>query len=104
MSAKGLQTTTDKVKVVQSAPPPQDVSQLKSFIGLVNYCGKFLPDLSGVLAPLYKLLQKETKWSWGTQQQKSFDEVKTLLTSDCLLVHYDPNKELILACNASPYG
>ena len=35
---------------------------------------------------------------------KSFDEVKKLLTSDCLLVHYDPNKELILASDASPYG
>ena len=50
------------------------------------------------------MLQKETKWSWGAEQQKSFDEVKKLLASDCLLVHYDPNKELILACDASPYG
>ena len=104
VSAKGLQPTADKVEAVQSTPPPQDVSQLKSFIGLVNYYGKFLPDLSNVLAPLYKLLQKETKWSWGAEQQKSFDEVKKLLTSDCLLAHYDPNKELILACDASPYG
>ena len=57
-----------------------------------------------VLAPLYMLLQKETKWSWGAEQQKSFNEVKKLLTSDCLLVHYDPNKEFLLACDASPYG
>ena len=63
VSAKGLQPTADKIEAVQSAPPPQDVSQIKSFIGLVNYYGKFLPDLSNVLAPLYKLLHKETKWS-----------------------------------------
>jgi hypothetical protein len=44
------------------------------------------------------------KWSWGAEQQKSFDEVNKLLTSYCLLVHYDPNKELILVCDASPYG
>ena len=60
--------------------------------------------MSSVLAPLYSLLQKDKKWSWGKEQQKSFDDVKRLLTSECLLVHYDPSKELILACDASPYG
>ena len=62
ITAQGLQPTLDKVKAVQNAPAPQDVSQLKSLIGLVNYYGKFLPDLSSVLAPLYRLFQKGTKW------------------------------------------
>ena len=34
----------------------------------------------------------------------AFEEIKSKLTSDCVLVHYDPTKELILACDASPYG
>ena len=38
------------------------------------------------------------------EQQKAFEEVKKLLSSECLLAHYDPNKELLLACDASPYG
>lgn len=80
------------------------MSQLKSFLGLVNYYGKFLPHLSNTLAPLYRLLQKETPWSWGREQEKSFQSAKAQLTSDCVLVHYDPEKELILACDASPYG
>lgn len=54
ISAEGLRPTLEKVKAVQSAPAPQDVTQLKSFLGLVNYYGKFLPDLSHVLAPLYR--------------------------------------------------
>ena len=56
ITEKGLQPTAEKVEAVQSAPAPQDISQLKSFIGLVNYYGKFLPDLSTVLSPLYRLL------------------------------------------------
>ena len=69
ITAQGLQPTLDKVKAVQNAPAPQKVSQLKSFIGLVNYYGKFLSDLSSVLAPLYRLFQKGTKWVWGDEQQ-----------------------------------
>ena len=69
ITAQGLQPTLDKVKAVQNAPAPQEVSQLKSFIGLVNYYGKFLPDLSSVLAPFYRLFQKGTKWVWGDEQQ-----------------------------------
>ena len=101
ISAQGIQRTVDKVNAIQEAPKPQDVSQLRSFIGLVNYYSKFLPDVSSVLAPLYRLVQKDKKWSWGKEQQKSFDEVKRLLTSESLLVHYDPSKE---ACDASQYG
>ena len=104
ISAAGLQPTTAKVEAIQRAPAPTDVSQLKSFLGLINYYGKFLPNLSSVLAPMYRLLQKESTWIWSDEQQKSFNMVKSLLTSDRLLVHYDPSKKLILACDASPYG
>ena len=104
ISAEGLQPTTEKVRAVHSAPAPENVTQLKSFLGLINYYGKFLPDLSEVLAPMYRLLQKETTWSWGQAQTKAFQKVKAMLTSDCVLVHYDPTKELLLACDASPYG
>ena len=71
-------------------------------MGLVNYYGKFLPNLSSVLAPLHALLQKGAQWKWGVQQEKVFFTVKSQLTSDCLLVHFDPQKPL--TCDASPYG
>ena len=58
ISAQGIQPTTEKVEAIQKAPEPSDVTQLRSFLGAVNYYQKFLPDLSTVLAPLYKLLQR----------------------------------------------
>ena len=104
ISASGLQPTDKKVKALKEAPVPRNVSQLKSFLGLLNYYGKFVPRLSTVLAPLHTLLQKKTTWSWGPGQQAAFDKVKALLTSDSVLAHYDQNKPLLLACDASPYG
>lgn len=104
ITAEGLCPVEDKVRAIKEAPSPKNVTELRSFLGMVNYYGKFLQDLSKVLAPLYKLLHNDTKWQWGTQQEKAFQEVKELLQSAKLLVHYDPDKEIVLSCDASPYG
>ena len=104
ISADGLCPSEEKIRDIAEAPASRNVAQLRSFLGLVNYYGKFLPQLSSTLSPLYKLLQKHAKWIWGPEQEKSFRSTKTQLTSSCLLVHFDPDKELILSCDASPYG
>ena len=103
-SGQGLQPTDEKIQAVKNAPAPTDVTQLKSFLGLLNYYSKFLPNLSNTLAPLYRLLLKKTKWCWGSEQIEAFQTAKESLTFDCLLVHFDPAQKLVLACDASPYG
>ena len=104
ISSEGLQPTPSKIKAIVEAPTPKDVTQLRSFLGLVNYYSKFLPRSSSLLAPLYQLLQKAQKWIWGEAQTKAFREAKEALTSSKVLTHYDPDQELILDCDASPYG
>ena len=104
ISARGLQPLASKVRAIADAPPPTNVSQLKSFIGMVNYYGRFLPDLATLLAPLYSLLQSSRQWSWMEPQRKAFSQAKELLTASALLTHFDPKKPVILACDASPYG
>ena len=104
ITKEGLQPTESKVRAVAHAPVPTRVSELRSFLGLINYYGKFVPHLSTTAAPLYSLLQKNTPWHWSTAQQSAFDEIKGLLQSSDLLVHFDPHKEIILSCDASPYG
>ena len=104
ISAEGIQPTQEKVRAIAEAPAPNNVSQLRSFLGVVNYYAKFLPNLSTALAALYRLLQKKAKWTWDADQKEAFSEAKTRLTSSCVLVHYDAEKELVLSCDASPYG
>ncbi len=60
---KGVHPTAEKVKAIQDAPTPKDVTQLRSFLGILTYYGKFLPNLASNLTPLYKLLAKSKKWS-----------------------------------------
>ena len=93
VSADGLQPTKERVRAISEAPAPPKVTQLRSFLGVVNYYSKFLPNLSTMSAPLYRRLQKQTKWIWDAEQDKTFHEAKTHLTSECLLIHYDPQKQ-----------
>ncbi len=104
ISKDGLQPMDRKIRALRDAPVPRNVSQLKSFLGMLNYYNTFLPNHSHNLAPLHKLLQKNTPWIWGPEHQEAFDTAKVTLTSDKTLAHFDPEKELILACDASPYG
>ena len=60
ISADGLQPTKEKVRAISEAPAPLNVTQLRSFLGVVNYYSMFLPNLSTMLAPFYKLLRKQT--------------------------------------------
>ena len=101
---EGLHPTAEKVRAIQEARKPQNVSELRSFFGIINYYNRFLPNLSTILAPLYRLLQKDVKWMWGQEQEEAFSAAKEALQDDSLLVHYDESKPLILACDASQYG
>ena len=104
ISQQGLHPSDSKVAAVVNAPAPTNVTELRSLLGLVNYYGKFLPNLASILAPLYKLLQKGASWHWGGEQKEALAEVKRLLQSPNQLVHFDGSKPLVLACDASPYG
>ena len=104
ITADGLCPLADKGRAIKEAPSPKNVAELRSFLGMVNYYGKFMPDVSKVLSPLYKLLHIDTRWQWHEEQEAAFKKVKELLHSAPLLVHYDPAKEITLSCDASPYG
>lgn len=62
VSKEGIQPMDDKVEAITNAPSPTNVSELKSYLGLINYYQKFPPNLSSLLAPLHRLLQKVAVW------------------------------------------
>ena len=71
---------------------------------MVNYRGKFIPNLSSVLYPLNQLLRKDKPWKWTQRCQQAFQAAKDSLTSSKLLVHFDSKLPVILECDASQYG
>ena len=93
-----------RLGAIREAPTPTTVSTLKSYLGMLSYYSKFLPNLSSHLQPLYTLLRKNVPWHWGTAQKKIFNKSKELLTLSSCLTHFDSSLEITLACDASAYG
>lgn len=100
----GLHKSNEKTNAVENAPTPENVSQLRSFLGLVNYYHRFLPNLATVVGPLNELLQNNKKWTWTAKCDDAFAKVKELITSEQVLCHYNPTLPVRLATDASPYG
>lgn len=104
ISEEGVRPNAEKVKAIVDAPPPTNLTQVKSYLGLINYYGRFIPNLSSELLELYKLTKKGVPFQWSKECQIAFERSKKLLMTNNLLVHYDPNKEIVIHCDASPYG
>ena len=71
---------------------------------MINYYSKFMGNLSSILSPFYKLLQKDVPWQWDRDQESAFSAAKRALSSDTLLVHFDPGQKHVLTCDASLDG
>ena len=104
LSKQGVSPGKSNLEAIQQAPRPADVSQLRSFLGMINYYSKFIPDFSSKLHPLYELLSNRTKWFWSESCEAAFLSAKEVLSSDQVLVHYDPSKALILSVDDGPHG
>lgn len=100
----GLRKDPEKVAAMVKAPRPIDVAGVQSYIGLINYYGHFFPNKSTVLAPLHKLLEKNTSFKWNDACEKSYLAVKEIVASDKVLVHYDSKLPVKLMSDASQYG
>ena len=104
ISKEGIHTMPSKVDAIQNAPAPETVSQVRSFVGLVTYYQRFIPDMATMLNPLTSLLQKDRQFQWTPERAAAFHQVKTVLASSKVLAHYDANLPIRVACDASPYG
>ena len=104
IDAQGLHPVVEKVEVVKKAPTPRNVTELKSYLGLLSYYSRFLSNLSTQFGPLYLLLKHNQSQCWRHAQEKAFTKSKELLTSSLVFVHFDPELDIVLTCDASVYG
>lgn len=101
---KGVSPNPEKVKAVSQFPVPKCPKDLKSFLGLVSYYRRFIPEFSNIAKPLTSLLKKDITFAWLNEQQLAFDDLKEKLFSAPILIYPDFSKPFLLTCDASNYA
>ena len=103
VDAEGLHPLPSKIEAIVKAPKPENVQQLRSLLGLINYYSKFVANLASLLHPLNQLLQHNVKWKWTKECTSAFEQAKKELVSAKILARYDPDLPMKMAADALAY-
>ncbi len=76
----GIHTMDDKIPAIKNFPQPQNVENVRSFLGLCSYYRPFIRSFARIASPLTQLLRKEVPFHWNAPQDKSFNDLKSALT------------------------
>ena len=104
VGASGVSPDPAKISNIKNFPTPQCVSDIRSFLGLVNQFSSFIPNLATSTDLLRSLLQKKNAFIWTEAHQHEFENVKSLLSQNLLTSHFNPAAKTVLVTDASRVG
>ena len=104
INGSGIRVDPDKTSTIRLMKPPENVPELRRFMGMVNELGKFSLNLATLTQPQRELLSKGNTWIWGPSQEQAFAQVKEELSQPTVLTLHDPEKESKISADASAYG
>ncbi|XP_063955561.1 uncharacterized protein K02A2.6-like [Lytechinus pictus] len=104
VSTEGLKPDPKKIEAITKMPTPQSKKGVQQFLGMVNYLGKFIPNLTEKSAPIRLLLEKDVAWHWDDKKEASFKALKEAVTNAPVLKYYDVSKPVKLSVDASQAG
>lgn len=104
LSKGGVDPGQGKIESVLNFAQPKSSEEVRSFLGLVTYLGRFIPNLSELSEPLRKLTNKGAHFEFGKPQIDAFESLKKVLVSHQTLGYFDLDAETRLVTDASPVG
>eukprot|EP00253_Pinus_taeda_P020519 PITA_20519 len=104
ITKEGIAVDPEKIRTIMEWPIPKDVTDIRSFMGLPGYYRRFVEGFSRVAYPITSLHKKGKVFKWTLECQKSFEQLKHLLTTAPILSIVDPNKDYVVCTDASKEG
>ncbi|GBM22129.1 Transposon Tf2-9 polyprotein [Araneus ventricosus] len=104
IDGQGIHPEPDKIAAIENYQPPTNKKELKQLLGMANYLARFVPNYSYILFPLTSMLINKVTFVWEAPQEAAFPKLKKILSSDPVLMIFDPGKETIVTTDASSYG
>ena len=104
LTPNGLKADEGKIEAIVKMQPPKNETELRSFLGMVNYLSRYTPALAELRPPLDRLYKKDTVWRWDPEHQRAFDGIQSTVTTLPVLAYFDPRAEHSIQCDASKQG
>lgn len=104
ISSEGVRPGLKKIMAVSAFKTPQNVHEVRQFIGLASFFRRFVAGFATIARPLTCLTKANTAWTWGTEQENAFTMLKTRLTQRPILAIYNPKYQTELHTDASSTG
>ena len=80
VSAQGISTDPKKTEAIQDYPVPQNIQEVRRFVGFASYYRHFTSNFAELAAPLHQLTQKSTRFLWTLECQNAFQKLKEKFT------------------------
>ncbi|XP_014677981.1 PREDICTED: uncharacterized protein K02A2.6-like [Priapulus caudatus] len=104
LSEKGIGPAESKVKAITEAREPESAAKVRSFLRLVNFCARYIPDMTTTSEPMRRLVRKSVPFTWGWEQKQSFQKLKQKLVDADTLAFFDKDAKTQIVADVSPVG
>lgn len=94
----------EKISAIENFPVPCSVRQVRRFVGMCGYYGKFIENYSSLSGPLTDTIRKQGKFQMSPEALESFNKLKSALVREPILVHPNFDLPFSIHCDASKYG
>ncbi len=98
------QIHSKQVALKVNALIPNNASEVRSLLGMANFCAKCIPNCADITEPLRKLTHKNTVFNWLKEHSEAFQKLKNVLTDSPVMTYFDIEKDTYLIADASPIG
>ncbi|CAB4005904.1 Transposon Ty3-I Gag-Pol poly, partial [Paramuricea clavata] len=103
-SGDGTAPDPKKIDDIVNLQTPTSASEVRSLLGMTNYCSRFIPDYAAKTEPLRKLTRQDQPWEWTSQHDSAVDQLKEALVNAPVTAYFDPTKDTEISVDASPAG
>ena len=103
-SGKGLSADPKKVAAITNLPSPTNAAEVRSLLGMANYCSRFIPAYATLTQPLRELTQRDSPREWSQKHEDALQQLKIALVQAPVTAYFDPDKHTEISVDASPVG
>lgn len=103
-AGKGIRMDPAKLSAIKDWAAPTSVQGVRSFLGFANFYRRFIRNFANITAPLTSLTKKEAKFTWNSDADKAFNQLKEMFTTAPILTQFDPDRATVVEADSSGWA